>query len=109
MNKRANKSAATRSLPTAATGIEGLDEVTGGGLPRGRPTLVCGSAGCGKSLLAIEFLVRGATQFGEPGVLMTFEESAADIRKNVASLGFNIADLVARKQMVVDHVYINRG
>ncbi len=96
-------------LAKVATGIAGFDEITGGGLPAGRPSLVCGSAGCGKSLLAIEFLVRGATQFGEPGVLMTFEESAADIRKNVASLGFNIANLVARKQLVVDHVYINRS
>ena len=95
-------------LVKVPTGIAGFDEITGGGLPAGRPSLVCGSAGCGKSLMAIEFLVRGATEFGEPGVLMTFEESAADIRKNVASLGFNIADLVARKQLVVDHVSINR-
>lgn len=90
------------------TGIAGFDEITGGGLPAGRPTLVCGSAGCGKSLLATEFLVRGITEFGEPGVLMTFEENAADIRKNVASLGFNIADLVERKKLVVDHVFIDR-
>ena len=65
-----------RSLPKAPTGIEGLDEITGGGLPRGRPTLVCGSAGCGKTLLAMEFLVRGATEFDEPGVFMAFEETA---------------------------------
>ena len=96
-------------LAKVPTGIAGFDEITGGGLPAGRPSLLCGSAGCGKSLMAIEFLVRGAAQFGQPGVLMTFEESAADIRKNVASLGFNIADLVARKQLVVDHVYINRS
>ncbi len=101
--------AGSDQLAKVPTGIAGFDEITGGGLPAGRPSLVCGSAGCGKSLLAIEFLVRGAAQFGEAGVLMTFEESAADIRKNVASLGFNIADLVARKQLVVDHVYINRS
>ena len=75
-----------RVLQKVPTGISGLDEVTNGGLPRGRPTLVCGTAGCGKSLLGIEFLVRGAVEFNEPGVLMTFEESADDIKKNVASL-----------------------
>ncbi|MDB6169640.1 MAG: circadian clock protein KaiC [Verrucomicrobia bacterium] len=101
--------AGTDRLAKVPTGITGFDEITGGGLPAGRPSLVCGSAGCGKSLMAIEFLVRGAIQFKEPGVLMTFEESAADVRKNVASLGFNIADLVARKQLVVDHVYVNRS
>jgi len=109
MSKTIKPIAGSDRLVKVPTGIAGFDEITGGGLPAGRPSLVCGSAGCGKSLLAIEFLVRGATQFGEPGVLMTFEESAADIRKNVASLGFNIADLVARKQLVVDHVYINRS
>lgn len=109
MPKPTKPIAGSDRLVKVPTGIAGFDEITGGGLPAGRPSLVCGSAGCGKSLMAIEFLVRGATQFGEPGVLMTFEESAADIRKNVASLGFNIADLVARKQMVVDHVYINRS
>src|SRR6185436_18106222 len=80
--------AAARTLPKSPTGIPGLDEITGGGLPRGRPTLVCGGAGCGKTLLAVEFLVRGATQFGEPGVFMSFEESAADLSQNVRSLGF---------------------
>ncbi len=109
MSKKTKPISRSDQLAKVPTGIAGFDEITGGGLPAGRPSLVCGSAGCGKSLLAIEFLVRGATQFGEPGVLMTFEESAADVRKNVASLGFNIADLVARKQMVVDHVYINRS
>jgi circadian clock protein KaiC len=91
------------------TGIAGFDEITGGGLPRGRPTLICGSAGCGKSLMATEFLVRGATQYDEPGVLMTFEETAADIRKNVSSLGFNIADLVAQKRLVIDHVVVDHS
>src|SRR3954470_15894188 len=87
------------SLPKCPTGIEGLDEITGGGLPRGRPTLVCGSAGCGKSLLGMEFLVRGATQFNEPGVLMSFEEPVRDVVQNVASLGFDLDDLVAKKKM----------
>ena len=71
--------APTRQLPKCPTGIQGLDEITGGGLPRGRPTLVCGGAGCGKTLLAAEFLVRGATQFGEPGVFMSFEETEPEI------------------------------
>jgi len=96
-------------LPKAPTGIQGLDEITGGGLPQGRPTLVCGGAGCGKTLLAMEFLVRGATQFNEPGVFMAFEETAKDLTKNVASLGFDLKDLVARKKLVLDFVYIERS
>jgi circadian clock protein KaiC len=76
---------ARRQLPKAQTGIQGLDEITGGGLPKGRPTLICGSAGCGKTLLAMEFLVRGATEFNEPGVFMAFEETAKDLTQNVAS------------------------
>jgi circadian clock protein KaiC len=84
-------------LKKVPTGINGFDEITGGGLPAGRPTLVCGSAGCGKSLFGLEFLIRGATEYGDPGVLMTFEETADDIRKNVASLGFDIEALIAKK------------
>ena len=83
-----------RGLPKAPTGIQGLDELTRGGLPRGRPTLVCGSAGCGKTVLGIEFLVRGATQFNEPGVLMAFEETAEELTQNVRSLGFDLDELV---------------
>jgi len=109
MPKRHLPIADTDRLSKALTGIAGFDDITGGGLPAGRPSLICGSAGCGKSLFGIEFLVRGATQFGEPGVLMSFEESAADIRKNVSSLGFNIADLVACKRLVIDHVSIERS
>jgi circadian clock protein KaiC len=93
-------------LPKSPTGIQGLDEITGGGLPKGRPTLVCGSAGCGKTLLAMEFLVRGATQFNEPGVFMAFEETAKDLTKNFASLGFDLKDLVARKKIILDFVYL---
>ena len=83
------------SCPKTPTGISGLDEVTGGGLPRGRSTLVCGPAGCGKTLLAMEFLVRGITQFDEPGVFVAFEESADDLIANVASLGFDLAQFEA--------------
>ena len=96
-------------LPKAPTGIQGLDEITGGGLPKGRPTLVCGGAGCGKTLLAMEFLVRGATQFDEPGVFMAFEETAQDLTENVASLGFDLKDLVARKKIVLDFVFVERS
>ena len=96
-------------LPKCPTGIQGLDEITSGGLPRGRPTLVCGSAGCGKTLLAVEFLVRGATQFGEPGVFMSFEETDAELKANVASLGFDLAGLVREKKILLDHVYIERS
>ena len=96
-------------LPKCPTGIQGLDEITGGGLPRGRPTLVCGGAGCGKTLLAAEFLVRGAAQFDEPGVLMAFEETEAELKANVASLGFDLEGLVRRKKIVVDYVHIERS
>ncbi len=96
-------------LPRCPTGIQGLDEITGGGLPRGRPTLVCGGAGCGKTLLAAEFLVRGAAQFGEPGVLMAFEETEAELQANVASLGLDLAGLVRRKKMVLDYVHLERS
>ncbi len=96
-------------LAKTPTGIQGLDEITGGGLPRGRPTLVCGSAGCGKTLLAMEFLVRGITQFGEPGVFMAFEETAAELTQNVRSLGFDLDELVDQKQLAVDFVRIERN
>lgn len=106
------KSASTSKSPTLAkspTGITGLDEITGGGLPTGRPTLVCGSAGSGKTMLALEFLVRGATQFGEPGLFMMFEESAAELKANIRSLGFDLAKLTAQQKIVLDHVQIERS
>jgi circadian clock protein KaiC len=106
MNPSASSAA---QLPKCPTGIQGLDEITSGGLPRGRPTLVCGGAGCGKTLLAMEFLVRGATQFGEPGVFMSFEETDAELKSNVESLGFDLAGLVRRKKLVLDHVRIERS
>jgi circadian clock protein KaiC len=96
-------------LPKCPTGIQGLDEITDGGLPRGRPTLVCGGPGCGKTLFAAEFLVRGATQFGEPGVFMSFEETDGELKRNVASLGFDLPGLVRRKKIALDHVYIERS
>src|SRR5271156_4283830 len=99
---------ATR-LPKCPTGIQGLDEITSGGLPRGRPTLVFGGAGCGKTLLAAEFLMRGALQFGEPGVFMAFEETEAELKANVASLGFDLAGLIRRKKIVIDYVHIERS
>jgi circadian clock protein KaiC len=98
-----------RSLPKSPTGITGLDEITGGGLPKGRPTLVCGSAGCGKSLLGVEFLVRGATEFNEPGVLMTFEELPGDVVTNARSLGFDLDNLVAKKKLFIDYVRVERN
>src|SRR5580692_1164041 len=93
-----------RSLPKAPTGIQGLDEITNGGFPRGRPTLVCGSAGAGKTLLAMEFLVRGATQFNEPGVFMAFEETAAELAQNVRSIGFDLDELAEEKKLAIDFV-----
>src|SRR5665213_2233800 len=110
MKKNGPKSAATAALlPKCPTGIRGLDEITGGGLPRGRPTLVCGGAGCGKTLLAAEFLVRGATLFDEAGVLMAFEETEKELTANVASLGFDLAGLIRRKKIIVDHVHVERS
>ena len=94
------------ALPKAPTGISGLDEITLGGLPRGRPTLVCGAAGCGKTLLAMEFLLRGAEQFGETGVFMAFEETEQDLSQNVRSLGFDLDKLVADHKIAVDYVRI---
>ena len=99
----------SNSLPKAPTGILGLDEITGGGLPRGRPTLICGGAGCGKTLFAMEFLVRGATEYGEPGVFIAFEETAEELTQNVASLGFRLDDLVARGQLALDFVEVERS
>ena len=90
----------TRCCPRRRREYQGLDEITFGGLPKGRPTLICGSAGCGKTLLSIEFLVHGATQFDEPGVFMAFEETEEDLRKNVASLGYDLKELADRKKLV---------
>jgi len=108
-DKKAGKARFSRAgIPKCPSGIRGLDEITGGGLPRGRPTLLAGSAGCGKTLFAMEFLVRGALEHGEPGVFMAFEENVQDLAQNVASLGFDLVDLAARKKLLVDHVVIER-
>jgi circadian clock protein KaiC len=100
---------AVAGIEKAPTGIAGLDELTLGGLPRGRPTLICGSAGRGKTLMAMEFLVRGATEFGEPGVFMSFEEGTGELTENVRSLGFDLDDLVAREKISLDYVHVERN
>jgi circadian clock protein KaiC len=97
------------ALPKSPTGIQGLDEITGGGLPRGRPTLLCGGAGCGKTLMATEFLVRGAREFGEPGLFVSFEEQPAELAQNVASLGFDLDELVRQRHLMMDHVRVERS
>jgi circadian clock protein KaiC len=96
-------------LQKCPTGIKGLDEITGGGLPQGRPTLVCGGTGCGKTLLAMEFLVRGVTEHNEPGVFMSFEEKAGELTKNFASLGFDLNALVADKKLSLNYVHVDRS
>jgi len=96
-------------LPKTPTGIAGLDEITGGGIPKGRPTLVCGDAGCGKTLMSLEFIVRGAMEFDEPGVFMAFEEKTDELAMNVASLGFDLEKLQAEKKIKLDHVHIDRS
>ncbi|MDB6055399.1 MAG: circadian clock kinase KaiC [Verrucomicrobiales bacterium] len=98
-----------KALQKSSTGIRGLDEITGGGLPTGRPTLICGGTGCGKTLLAMEFLLHGASEFGEPGVFMAFEETAEELTQNVMALGFDLTNLVARKQLRLDYVRIDRS
>jgi circadian clock protein KaiC len=97
---------AQASLPKAPTGIDGLDEITGGGLPKGRPTLICGGPGCGKTLMAAEFLIRGATEFKEPGAFITFEETGEELAQNVASLGFDLRALVEDKKIALDYVRV---
>jgi len=96
-------------LPKTATGIVGLDEILEGGLPKERPTLVCGGAGHGKTLLAMEFVVRGAVQYGEPGVFVSFEETPEELTQNVASLGWDLSDLSARKRISLLPMYVERS
>ncbi len=110
ITKTATKPKSTsEGLPKCTTGIQGLDEITGGGLPQGRPTLVCGGTGCGKTLLGIEFLVRGATLHNEPGVFLAFEETAEELAQNVRSLGFDLDDLIEKKMLSVDYIHIERN
>jgi circadian clock protein KaiC len=108
MEKRKARPVVSR-LPKCRTGISGLDEITFGGLPRGRPTLVCGGAGCGKTMFALEFITRGIQQFGEPGVVMSFEETAEELSRNAASLGFDLPGHVARGKLAIDYVRIERS
>jgi circadian clock protein KaiC len=104
-----HKRHAPAQLPKTLTGIQGLGEITEGGLPQGRPTLLVGGAGCGKTLLAMEFLVNGARHFQEPGVFMAFEENAAELTANTASLGFDLPDLIDRRLLLLDYVYLERS
>ncbi|MES2409876.1 MAG: circadian clock protein KaiC [Bacteroidota bacterium] len=97
------------SFPKTPTGIAGLDEITKGGFPKGRPILICGSAGCGKTLFGVQFLVKGITEYNEPGVFMTFEETADDLAQNVASLGFDLEELKSKNKLRIDHVRIERS
>ena len=96
-------------LAKAPSGIAGLDEITNGGLPQGRTTLVCGSAGCGKTLFSTEFLVQGAMKFGEPGVFMAFEETPEELAKNLRSLGFDLEELIEQGKLAVDYVHVERS
>ena len=109
MSRPSTKPIAEHLLQKAPTGINGLDEITGGGLPAGRPSLICGAAGSGKTLFGMEFLVRGATEFGEPGVFMAFEEKTEELIVNTASLGFDLVKLQKQKLIRIDHVYIQRS
>ncbi len=99
----------SNTLEKCPTGIQGLDEITYGGLPQGRPVLLCGKAGCGKTLMAMEFLVRGATEFNEPGVFMAFEETANELTQNVASLRWDLEELITQKKLAIDHVRVERS
>jgi circadian clock protein KaiC len=96
-------------FPKTPSGIDGLDEITNGGFPKGRPTLICGGAGCGKTLMSMQFLIKGITDHNETGVFMSFEEPSDDLTLNVKSLGFDIEKLKADKKLVVDHVRVERS
>lgn len=108
-SESASPPAGAPALAKVATGIDGFDAITFGGLPKGRPSLICGAAGCGKTLFATTFLVNGATRFGEPGVFMSFEERAEDLVANVASLGYDLDGLVAQGKLAIDHVRVERS
>ncbi len=105
-NRHAKGSAELTGLEKAPTGIRGLDEISGGGLPRGRTTIVCGGPGCGKTMLGMEFLVRGVEEHGEPGVLLAFEETPEEMTRNVASLGFDLKALSDKKKLFLDFMRI---
>jgi circadian clock protein KaiC len=109
MPRHQKKEIEKRGIAKCATGVAGLDQITQGGLPKGRPTLLCGGAGCGKTILAMEFLVRGATEFNEPGAFIAFEETDTELSENVASMGFALPTLISRKKLLVDHVRVERS
>jgi circadian clock protein KaiC len=96
-------------IAKAPTGIPGLDDVTGGGLPGGRPTLICGGAGSGKTLLGMSIILNGIAKFREPGVIMTFEENIDELAQNVGSLGLDVASLMAKNKLAIDYVHIDRS
>ena len=106
---RSDKKNSTQVLAKKPTGINGFDEITGGGLPAGRPSLICGEAGAGKTMFSIEFIIRGALQYNEPGVILAFEEKAADLETNIASLGFDLKKLQKDKLVWIDHIHIDRS
>lgn len=96
-------------FPKTPSGIEGLDEITGGGLPKGRPTLICGSAGCGKTLMGVQFLVKGITEYNEPGIFVSFEETVKDLTSNVLSLGFDLDKMIKEKKLRIDNIHIEKS
>ena len=104
--KSSDNPAGLVGLAKAPTGIRGLDEISGGGLPQGRTTIVCGGPGCGKTMLGMEFLIRGVEEYGEPGVLVTFEETPDEMTRNVASLGFDLKALCEKKKLFLDFMRI---
>jgi len=107
--KNNKKKSVEIQLKKTLTGITGLDEITRGGLPAGRPTLICGEAGCGKTLMSLEFLVRGILDYNEPGIFMAFEEKSQELALNVASLGFDLEKLQKEKKLKLDYVHIDRS
>lgn len=109
MTNERNAASSSRGIAKAPTGIAGLDEISAGGLPVGRTTLVCGGPGCGKTVLAMEFLVRGAQQFGEPGLFVSFEESPQNLVKNFGSFGFDLNALIENKKLKISHVDFSHG
>lgn len=112
VNARTQSDSAANSperLAKTPSGVEGLDEITGGGLPTGRCSLVCGGAGSGKTLFGLTFLAEGVLKYGEPGVFVCFEETERELSENVASLGYDLEQLKARNQLAVDHIRVERG
>jgi circadian clock protein KaiC len=108
-NKKTSPKTEKFIFPKTPTGIDGLDEITEGGFPKGRPTLICGGAGCGKTLLSVQFIIKGITEYNEPGVFMSFEETLKDLSLNVKSLGFDLEQLKKDKKLIVDHVRVERS